>query len=1013
MSRQSQSVMSDDDASENDAEEDVPKVEAESEAPLSPDDTDDDDQAMVPINTALYFPDEAVAKEAKAAELHNFVRFTDTKGRQCEFLLKDGILAFSLNGRKTVAHVKQLHAVGLKLVVDGKRGMLYPASRVSLPQGQETTVVQVMELFGRRAHGLRGGPPLCVTVISARGLRNADTGITIFGGTNLSDPYCVCEIVGKPEAQFKTRAIDDNLSPVWNHMGELLGYEPGNTLHFSVFDKDLGKKDDFLGQVSLLLDGPLPSIEKELRLNDAGVGREAYITIKVTAGTRADRLKQRLVRELAEACLRKDVDLLQAAIAGAKAVGLDRSEYAESTKLLGDLLNKKYLEEEAQELLQEALKSAEETALKEAIAAAKAAGFDKSEYQKATDLLSALWAKKRSEDQARSLLKDACDACDVDAIHAAIAAAKAAKLDPSEYKLAEELLQEEARKQHAKKVAREALAKLHDGSSMEALIAAIEAAKAAGLEQSEYAEAADFLHRLKVAAELERSLKEARSVDRRSLEAMRAARDALQAVIHEARRLSYKDEDLMEAELLRKSIHNSMEDLKGAIRVFCRIRPMSKTEEEAGYQNVTTKLDLTTVQVCQAGVDYLGETKMKQHDFHFDAVFLPGTQEEVFADCKELVQSALDGYNITLFAYGQTGAGKTFTMTGTPDNVGIAQRTVSEIFDVMQKNSALFDYSVSASVLELYRNKAIDLLAKQEAASADPSAPISLTPINIRYDEKLGTFVMDSLTHRDCHSAEDLFGVLDDGMKHRVVAETAMNTDSSRSHLVCIIRLTSTNKTSEEKIQGKIVIVDLAGSERLKKSLSTGDREKEAIEINKSLTALGDVIEALTTKQKIIPYRNHKLTEILQDSLGGSAKTLMFVNCSPSSSNCEETLTSLRYATRAKNVINNPEGGKNVGSPGSRKTVSRTTQRNPPASADSPSPSSRQRASMQESPGDLKSLPELEKLIFGEEQTGGLLPRVEALEKVTVRGETSGSLHERLAVIQRSVGNFDPPSRVG
>merc|ERR1719469_1005683 len=136
-----------------------------------------------------------------------------------------------------------------------------------------------------------------------------------------------------------------------------------------------------------------------------------------------------------------------------------------------------------------------------------------------------------------------------------------------------------------------------------------------------------------------------------------------------------------------------------------------------------------------------------------------------------------------------------------------------------------------------------------------------------------------------------------------------MNSESSRSHLIQIIRIVSTNKETGDKMKGKILIVDLAGSERLKKSQTTADVQKESIEINKSLTALGDVIEALTKNQKQIPYRNHLLTRVMQDSLGGSAKTLMFVNCSPASSNFEETLMSLKYATRAKKITNTAKKG--------------------------------------------------------------------------------------------------------
>merc|ERR1719437_144802 len=131
-----------------------------------------------------------------------------------------------------------------------------------------------------------------------------------------------------------------------------------------------------------------------------------------------------------------------------------------------------------------------------------------------------------------------------------------------------------------------------------------------------------------------------------------------------------------------------------------------------------------------------------------------------------------------------------------------------------------------------------------------------------------------------------------------------MNSESSRSHLVLIITVVSVNKETGEQLRGKILLVDLAGSERLKKSSVEADGEKEAIEINKSLTALGDVIEGITKNQKVIAYRNHKLTQLMQDSLGGTAKTLMFVNCSPASSNLDETVMSLKYATRAKTITN-------------------------------------------------------------------------------------------------------------
>merc|ERR1719316_396593 len=164
--------------------------------------------------------------------------------------------------------------------------------------------------------------------------------------------------------------------------------------------------------------------------------------------------------------------------------------------------------------------------------------------------------------------------------------------------------------------------------------------------------------------------------------------------------------------------------------------------------------------------------------------------------------------------------------------------------------------------------------------------------------------MIEHLVEEEVRSAQELTAVLERGNEQRTTAATAMNSESSRSHLLLIIKIVSVNKETKEQLRGKILLCDLAGSERLKKSEVSGDMQKEAIEINKSLTALGDVIEALTKKQKQVPYRNHKLTQVMQDSLGGTAKTLMFVTCSPAESNTDETIMSLKYAARAKKITN-------------------------------------------------------------------------------------------------------------
>jgi hypothetical protein len=281
--------------------------------------------------------------------------------------------------------------------------------------------------------------------------------------------------------------------------------------------------------------------------------------------------------------------------------------------------------------------------------------------------------------------------------------------------------------------------------------------------------------------------------------------------------------------------------------------------------------------------------------FQFDAVWMSGTQEDVFEDCRALVQSAVDGYNVTIFAYGQTGAGKTFTMHGSQDREGLAPRAIKEIYRIIEANSHRFNSTVTASMLELYHADLIDLLCK-----GDPC--VTKKKLAIRQD-RFGAVVVDNLSEEQCHTAAELTDVFSRGHRQRTVAATAMNSSSSRSHLVLIIRIASVDRETHRRQIGKLLICDLAGSERLKKSQAYGSLQKDAIAINKSLTALGDVIEALTKGNKAVPYRNHKLTQLLQDSLGGSAKTLMLVNCSPAESSVHETLMTLKYAQRAKKVL--------------------------------------------------------------------------------------------------------------
>jgi hypothetical protein len=275
----------------------------------------------------------------------------------------------------------------------------------------------------------------------------------------------------------------------------------------------------------------------------------------------------------------------------------------------------------------------------------------------------------------------------------------------------------------------------------------------------------------------------------------------------------------------------------------------------------------------------------------------------------------LDGYNTTVFAYGQTGSGKTYTMAGEAGAEGLIPKTIEHIYKTMADNADHCEYTVKGSLVELYMSQPIDLLNVRVVDQSEKKVEFkgatdgkrdrkTVISLKMRFDKGQEEFVYDDLTEETCGTPAEMHALFAKGSEQRHTAQTAMNTDSSRSHLIFSIKVESVNKGTKLASNGKLVLVDLAGSERLKKSLSTGDREKEAIEINKSLTALCDVIEALTKGAKIVPYRNHKLTQVLRDSLGGTAKTLMFVNVSPASSNTDETVNSLRYAERVKKVEN-------------------------------------------------------------------------------------------------------------
>mmetsp|Transcript_805 Transcript_805/g.1310 ORF Transcript_805/g.1310 Transcript_805/m.1310 type:complete len:360 (+) Transcript_805:515-1594(+) len=333
--------------------------------------------------------------------------------------------------------------------------------------------------------------------------------------------------------------------------------------------------------------------------------------------------------------------------------------------------------------------------------------------------------------------------------------------------------------------------------------------------------------------------------------------------------------------------------MKGKIRVYCRARPMFKGEKGDPALSFP---DPYTIEL--PAPKNTGGVK----SFQFDSCFPSDvSQETIFDESKSLVQSAVDGYNVCIFAYGQTGSGKTYTMTGggSEGSEGIAPRAMDELFRLIDegRNANTYSFDVKCYMMELYLDVLWDVLlpAKQEASRLD-----------IKKDGR-GVVSVAGITTVPANSAQDLLTIFTRGLQQRHTSATNMNAESSRSHLIFTILIETCNTQTTVRTLGKLSLVDLAGSERVGKSGATDQTLKEAQSINKSLSALGDVISALSSGQDHIPSRNHKLTMLMSDSIGGNAKTLMFVNVSPTSYNVDETINSLQYAQRVKTITNNAQ----------------------------------------------------------------------------------------------------------
>ncbi|XP_020238802.1 kinesin-like protein KIN-14D [Cajanus cajan] len=365
-------------------------------------------------------------------------------------------------------------------------------------------------------------------------------------------------------------------------------------------------------------------------------------------------------------------------------------------------------------------------------------------------------------------------------------------------------------------------------------------------------------------------------------------------------RLADKEFQVVEGEKLRKKLHNTILELKGNIRVFCRVRPLLP-EDSTGMDMVVSFP--TSTETLGRGIELVQSGQ--KYNFTFDKVFNhEASQQDVFIEISQLVQSALDGYKVCIFAYGQTGSGKTYTMMGRPDSPdlkGLIPRSLEQIFQASQSlKDQGWKYRMQASILEIYNETIRDLLSSHKSSGNDQTRMENSVPgkqYNIKHDANGNTHVSD-LTIVDVSSADEISSLLRQAAQSRSVFRTDMNEHSSRSHFVFTLRICGINEKTEQQVQGVLNLIDLAGSERLSRSGATGDRLKETQAINKSLSALSDVIFALAKKEEHVPFRNSKLTYLLQPCLGGDSKTLMFVNISPDQSSTGESLCSLRFAAR-------------------------------------------------------------------------------------------------------------------
>ncbi|XP_074320467.1 kinesin-like protein KIN-14F [Silene latifolia] len=339
-------------------------------------------------------------------------------------------------------------------------------------------------------------------------------------------------------------------------------------------------------------------------------------------------------------------------------------------------------------------------------------------------------------------------------------------------------------------------------------------------------------------------------------------------------------------------LYNQVQDLKGTIRVYCRVRPFlhGNSTGQSTVDHIGENGNLIIAHPNRQGRD-------ARKVFAFNKVFgTTATQQQIYVDTQPLIRSVLDGFNVCIFAYGQTGSGKTYTMSGpeltVEDTWGVNYRALRDLFQMSKSRAHVIQYEIGVQMIEIYNEQVRDLLVVDGSSKR----------LDIRNNSQLNGLNVPDASLVRVSGTQDVLDLMRIGLKNRAVGATALNERSSRSHSILTIHVQGKELISGSILKGCLHLVDLAGSERVDKSEAVGERLKEAQHINKSLSALGDVISALAQKSAHIPYRNSKLTQVLQDSLGGQAKTLMFVHINPEANAIGETLSTLKFAERVASI---------------------------------------------------------------------------------------------------------------